>query len=65
MIEQIRKLKLQRKFIYAMASFTLSCLLWFISKWDANSFVQLASVITTGYLVTQAAVDWKYKNKKE
>ena len=54
-----------RKFILAMSTIILISGLWFLMKWGEHTYVQALSVVVTGYLASQAVVDYKYKPENQ
>jgi hypothetical protein len=48
-----------RKFAFSIYALTLATVFSWLMKYEGTVYVQLFAVVTTGYLVAQAAVDWK------
>ena len=50
-----------RKFIFACVSLTMGTLFSAYMKYEGLVYVQIYAIVVTGYLVSQAVVDWKKK----
>lgn len=62
--EKLAQTITEKKFIFVMSAMLLISAMWFFMKWGEHSFVQALSILGTGYLISQAAVEFKHKPKE-
>lgn len=51
-----------QKFAFSMFALILGTLFSWLMKYEGAVYVQLFGVVVTGFLVSQAVVDWKGKS---